>query len=161
MISSWSKRVLVVEASEKSGALITADFAKSMGKEVYVPPHEINSSSGKGSNKLLLEGAKLYLEPSQLIYEKDTSIDKKQIMLTANNLKRLKMKEAKTGNNNLQNLSPVEEKILSCISNESKSIESISMETQIDQVKLIEYLSEMELEGKIKVMSGARFSPVV
>lgn len=47
LISSWSKKILVVEASEKSGALITADLAKSMGKEVYVPPHEINSSSGK------------------------------------------------------------------------------------------------------------------
>ena len=56
LISSWSKKILVIEAAEKSGALITADFAKELGREVLVPPHEIYSITGKGTNKLISQG---------------------------------------------------------------------------------------------------------
>lgn len=151
LISSWSRKVLVVEAAEKSGAIITANFAKSQGKEVYVPPHEIYSSTGRGTNKLLLEGAKVYLEPSQLLFEFNNDIDKKEIV----NTKKF-TKEVQTKN---MDLTPIEEIILTCISNEPKPIEIISIETKIDQIELIGYLTEMELEGKISVAAGGRYVP--
>lgn len=49
-ISAWSTELVVVEASEKSGALWTADFAKKQGKQVYAVPHPITTSEGKGCN---------------------------------------------------------------------------------------------------------------
>ena len=42
-ISAWSTELIVVEASEKSGALWTADFAKNQGKQVYAVPHHITT----------------------------------------------------------------------------------------------------------------------
>ncbi len=55
ILSGLSHGVLVVEAPEKSGALITARDAFEQGRDVYVVPTNIGISSGEGSNKLLQE----------------------------------------------------------------------------------------------------------
>lgn len=59
IISGLSDTVIVVEAKEKSGTLITVDFALEQGKDVYVVPGNINSVNSMGTNELLKQGAKL------------------------------------------------------------------------------------------------------
>jgi DNA processing protein len=68
LISSWSDKVLVVEAGEKSGALITADFARQHGREVLVLPGETTAGMGKGTLRLVEEkAAKIFCDPTQLL----------------------------------------------------------------------------------------------
>ncbi|MFN8222310.1 MAG: DNA-processing protein DprA [Gaiellales bacterium] len=57
IISGVSRLVVVVEARERSGALITADFALEQGRDVMAVPGEITSAASAGSNGLLRQGA--------------------------------------------------------------------------------------------------------
>ena len=57
IIAGLSKSVIIVEAGEKSGALITAGFAADNSRDVFVIPHSIFSKKGAGCNKLIREGA--------------------------------------------------------------------------------------------------------
>lgn len=57
IISALSKVVVIVEASRRSGALITADFALEQGKDIMVVPGSVRSSTSGGCHRLIKEGA--------------------------------------------------------------------------------------------------------
>lgn len=58
LISGLSDGIIVIEAKQKSGTLITVDFALEQGKNVFVVPGNINSPYSKGTNDLIKQGAK-------------------------------------------------------------------------------------------------------
>lgn len=66
IISGLSKKLLVIEAKEKSGSLITVDYALEQGKDVFVVPGNITSNNSIGTNKLIKEGASIFTNVDDL-----------------------------------------------------------------------------------------------
>lgn len=67
LVAAYTRGALVVEAGEKSGALITAGFAADLGNDVWVVPGDAARESCRGSNRLLRDGAGVILDGEDLV----------------------------------------------------------------------------------------------
>ena len=127
IISGLSLGTVVVEAGEKSGALITADFAVSHhGKDVFAIPGNIDSAESEGCNKLIKEGAKMATSVEDILEE---------IPQFHNILEQLKNKQV---------LTPVEQLILSCIDDKHFSLDAISLKANLPQEEVRRILEDIK-----------------
>lgn len=69
LIAALCDAVVVVEAPEKSGALLTADFGLDLGREIYAVPGSIEDGRNRGAHRLIQEGAKLLLEGREIFVD--------------------------------------------------------------------------------------------
>ncbi|WAA10702.1 DNA-processing protein DprA [Fervidibacillus albus] len=69
IIAGMSLGTLVIEGKERSGSLITANFALQEGREVFAVPGPITSATSRGTNLLIQQGAKLVLSVEDIIHE--------------------------------------------------------------------------------------------
>lgn len=69
IVSGLSDGIIVVEAKEKSGTLITVDFALEQGKNIFVVPGNITSKNSFGTNQLIKEGAKCITSIKDILEE--------------------------------------------------------------------------------------------
>lgn len=69
IISGLSRGVIIVEAKEKSGTLITVDFALEQGRDVFVVPGNIDSANSVGTNELIRQGGKVVTCYEQILEE--------------------------------------------------------------------------------------------
>ena len=69
IIAGICSGILVVEAAQKSGAIITARIASEEGRDVYAIPGDITAGNSKGTNSLIQDGAKLISSPEDILEE--------------------------------------------------------------------------------------------
>lgn len=141
LISGLSLGVVVVEAAEGSGALITARYALEQGKEVFAVPGNINSAASTGANELIRQGAKLVVRASDIVEE-----------LAAVLKGFIKSKEtqrpAVTG----------EEKTLcDAMGMEPRHIDDISRDCGLPSHTALSILLSLELKGVVRQTGGMRF----
>ena len=71
LISCFSDKLFVAQASKKSGSLITANYMMKLNKEVYALPNKIDIKESIGTNNLILKGATILLNKNQLFKEEN------------------------------------------------------------------------------------------
>ena len=69
IISALADWILIMEAKERSGSLITADLALEQGKDVYALPGPVNSVLSQGCHRLIRQGAGILITPEELMDE--------------------------------------------------------------------------------------------
>ena len=141
IIAGVSLGTLVVEAPEKSGALITARFALEEGREVFAVPGQIDSRNFVGTNRLIRDGAKL-VENARNIIEEFPFINWDR------------RSEMEDGQKNLRNK---EEIIYKIINEEPKYIDIIAEESGIPIREVTSILLSLELKRLIKEIGGKRY----
>ncbi|HKW23797.1 MAG TPA: DNA-processing protein DprA, partial [Ktedonobacterales bacterium] len=81
LISGLSLGVLVTEAPETSGALITTRFAAEQGRDIFAVPGNVTSRSSVGANRLIQDGAKMVLEVGDILSELNLHLAPRQLEL--------------------------------------------------------------------------------
>lgn len=141
LISGLSLGILVVEATDKSGSLITAGYALEQNKEVFAVPGNITSRNSEGTNKLIKQGAKIVLKTDDIIEE------------LAPALKGYIRKELKER----VQLEGEESRLCAMLSREPKQVDLIARESGMSITQLLNLLLSLELKGIVKQASGKRF----
>ncbi len=137
IISGLSDVVLIIEAKERSGSLITADLALEQGKEVYALPGMVDSELSKGCNELIKQGAGLLNNQEEFMREIGILIQNTPI----------NVKESK------KILETEEKLVYSCLCLDVKSLDWIIQESKLPIQSVINALVSLELKGYIKEIS--------
>lgn len=143
IISGLSLGVVVVEAGERSGALVTAEFALSQNREVFAVPGQVTSMRSKGSNRLIKEGAKLVASVEDIIEELSPSLQLHDASKSS------VMPEIR--------FSDDEKKIYETLSDKPIHIDAIAKQSLFPSARTLSLLLSMELNGTVKQLSGKMF----
>lgn len=140
IISGLSLGTLVIEAGQKSGALITANFAAEQGRDVFAVPGSILSPASAGTNRLIRDGAVPVLEPEDVI--------------RALNL------ELAVPQQEAQSVLPeneTEATILEALSKQPTHVDEVVRTTGLDAAKISSTLTMMELKGLVRSTGGMTY----
>lgn len=141
IISGLSDVVLVMEAKEKSGSLITADMALEQGRDVYALPGPIESALSAGCNRLIRQGAGILLSPQDLLEEMQITPEKE-----------VDRKRGKAGKNKIM-LESGEILVYTNLGLYPKSREELLQLTGLSARELTAHLVSLELKGYIEERS--------
>ena len=137
IISGLADTILVMEAKEKSGSLITADTALEQGKDVYALPGPINSRLSMGCNRLIRQGAGILLSPEELLVE----------------LGICRINEKENDGQIKLILETGEELVYSCLGLQPQNLDCLFNVTKIPIPELLDILMRLQLRGVVKEIS--------
>ena len=136
LISGLSLGVVVVEATEKSGSLITASLAAEQGREVFAVPGEAGTSRSRGSHRLIRQGAKLVETVEDIIEE------------IAPQLSRRNGDAAPASARSLpENSGPAARQIFALLKETSLQVDQVIEQSGLPAPQVLQVLLDLELQG--------------
>ena len=162
IIAGLCRAVLIMEAPQRSGALITASYANEFCRDVYVLPGSLNNQQSLGCLNLLNRGAHVILGENELLEmlaimpkldfnPQPEAKDKRQGSL---NFERELILHQKAP---LPDLEPKLAQIIQAITEDHSSLDAIAKKTNLDTGTLLASLSQLELMGLISQLPGMRY----
>ena len=146
LISGLCQAVVIVEATARSGALITADFALEHGREVFAVPGPVRSRASVGCHRLLQQGAGLVTSAADVI----EALGLLGVSLTG----LAKVRPAQKGGDDLDLTPPLRE-LLESIPFEPTRLDDIVGSRRSDHILSI--LTELELKGRVARCEGGTY----
>jgi DNA processing protein len=143
IISGLSMAVVVVEAGDTSGALITAEFAVEQGRDVFAIPGSIYAPQSKGTNRLLSNGAKTLLTPQDVLQALDLT----------RNVERREIRKVLPADT-------TEAALLDLLGPEPVHVDEIRNRTGLPIEKVSSALTMMELKGMVRQVGGMNYVAV-
>lgn len=143
IISGLSMAVVVVEAGDRSGALITAEFAAEQGREVFAVPGNINAPQSAGANRLIQQGAHPLLDVRDILDSLDLDL----------------VTEQQTARKALP-ADTLEAKLLSLLSQQPMHVDEIRNQADMPIEKISAALTIMELKGLARQVGGMQYISV-
>jgi DNA processing protein len=143
LISGLSLGVVVVEATEKSGSLITATLAVEQGREVFAVPGEVGSSRSRGAHRLIRQGAKLVESVDDIIEEIAPQLLDRSGSATQRAPRLLP-----------QNASDAARKIFALLQENSLQVDQVIESTGMSAAQVLETLLDLELQGLLRQSPG-------
>ena len=134
IISGLADLVLIVEAREKSGSLITAQWALDQGKIVYAVPGPVNEALSMGCHKLIYDGAGIAYSPEILLRELGFNCENK----------------VKSPEKNDLGLASDLKLVYSCLDLRPKSTDFLIQKTGLPPEKIGSLLLELKLSGLVR-----------
>ncbi len=134
IISGLSDFVVVVEAREKSGSLITVDFALEQGKEVYAVPGRMTDLLSRGCNRLIAQGAGILSDLDSLLEDCNIKKRKNGVKVTKSEIE----------------LAESEKLLYSDLGFEPKNIQMLMEETKLSFCELTEVILTLQLKDLIE-----------
>jgi DNA processing protein len=141
IISGISLGVLIVEAGDKSGALITANYAVDQNREVFAIPGAINNPKSSGPHRLIQQGAKLVHTVQDILDE------------IAPGLEQNKPAEKPIPSH----LSALDRTVLESLTTDPKHIDRLVLELKQTPAVVLSSLLNLELSGLVRQLSGKMF----
>jgi DNA processing protein len=145
LISGLSLGVVVVEATEKSGSLITAGLALEQGREVFAVPGEVGSSRSRGTNRLIRQGAKLVESVDDIIEEIAPQLLPRQGIAPEENRQLA------------ENASDGARKIFALLQERPLQIDEVIEASGFTPPRVLEILLELELQGYLRQLPGKKY----
>ncbi|MCG9651006.1 DNA-processing protein DprA [Vibrio brasiliensis] len=146
IISGLSLGVLVVEAAEKSGSLITARYAVEQGREVFALPGSIHNVNARGCNLLIQQGACLVLTIDDIINEVET-------LLRWSNSSKPQIQNELSSEIGCKEQLPFPQ-LLANVGSKAIPVDILANRTNIPVQEVMMQLLELELSGHVVAVSG-------